>query len=159
VPGRRRIPRIYRRWTDQGEFVWLLDGPIDPGVRKMLANGGISMSFRLPDPARWRLAALKHAYLAACCHLGAIPDTAAAEQIRDLLVAAREAPPRSTSELPSIAAELGIGRTDGPPQGPPLALMAAPGGGPRAADEPWISLAGTVLVRWPLPDAPPRMPN
>lgn len=159
VPGRRRIPRVYRRWTDQGEFVWLLDGPADPGVREMLANGGINMSFRLPDPARWRLAALKHAYLAACCHLGAIPDTVSAEQIRALLVAAREAPPRSPAELPSIAAGLGIGRTDGPPQGPPLALMAAPGRGPGAGVEPWISLAGTVLVGWPLPDAPPHMPH
>jgi hypothetical protein len=158
VLGRRRIPRIYRRWTDEGEFVWLLDGRVDPGVREMLQEGGISVIFREPDPARWRLAALKHAYLAACCHLGAVPESRTADMIRDVLIGARDAPARSSIELSQIAADLRIGRTDGPPQGPSLALMTVAAGGSEERAEAWISLAGTVLVRWPLPDVPTRPP-
>jgi hypothetical protein len=159
VPGRRRIPRVYRRWTDRGEFVWLFDGRVDPGVREMLQEGGISVFFREPDPARWRLAALKHSYLAACCYLGAVPESRTAVMIRDLLVGARDAPARSSIELSQIAADLGIGRIDGAPLGPPLALMTVPARDSEGLAEAWISLAGTVLVRWPLPDVPARPPG
>ena len=163
VPGRRRIPRVYRRWTDRGEFVWLFDGRVDPGVREMLQEGGISVFFREPDPARWRLAALKHSYLAAClaacCYLGAVPESRTAVMIRDLLVGARDAPARSSIELSRIAADLGIGRIDGAPLGPPLALMTVPARDSEGLAEAWISLAGTVLVRWPLPDVPARPPG
>jgi hypothetical protein len=155
VPGRRRIPRVYRRWTDEGEFVWLLDGAVDSGVREMLHDGGLSVFFREPDPARWRLAALKHAYLAACCCLGAVPESATADVIRVLLIGARDAASGSHLQLSQMAAGLGIGRTHGAPRGPSLALMAVPTRESEGSAEAWISLAGAVLVRWPLPDIPP----
>jgi hypothetical protein len=158
VPGRRRIPRVYRRWTDEGQFLWVLDGQVDPVVREMLRDGGLSMFFRLPDPSRWRLAALKHAYLAACCSLGGIPDSPEADLIRAELVRVRDAPPGLGIEVSPLAAELGIGRTDQAPTGPPLALMLVPRREPEAATETWISLAGAVLVRWPLADTPAPPP-
>jgi hypothetical protein len=103
-------------------------------------------------PARWRLAALKHSYLAACCRLGAGPESRTADMIRDLLVVARDAPARSSIELSQVAADLGIGRIDGAPLGPPLALMTVPARDSQELTEAWISLAGTVLIRCTLPD-------
>ncbi|MQA87595.1 MAG: hypothetical protein GEV03_23975 [Streptosporangiales bacterium] len=41
--GLRRIPRIYLRGTEDGQFVLFLDGPVDPAVQTMLANRQISL--------------------------------------------------------------------------------------------------------------------
>ena len=88
-----------------------------------------------------------------------MPESRIADTIRDLLVSARDAPARSSIELSQIAADLSIGRTDGAPLGPPLALMTVPARDSEGLVDAWISLAGTVLVRWPLPDVPVRPPG
>ena len=91
---------------------------------------------------------LKHAYLAARLALGQIPEGAHADEIRQLLVATRDLD--RDAELPSSQIVEGtvIWRTHAAPSGTSLALMAREGDG---APELWISLAGVVGVRWPLP--------
>jgi hypothetical protein len=69
------------------------------------------------------------------------------------------APPNSNIELSQITAELGIGLIDGGAVGPPLALMAVPARDSKGPAEACIALAGTVVVRWPLPDVPARLPR
>lgn len=53
------------------------------------------MSFQRPDPHRYRLAALKSAYLGACLLLGEIPESPDADEIRTEILAARDLGPGS----------------------------------------------------------------
>ncbi len=148
VPGRRRIPPLYYTTSEDGSFALFVDGPLTPAVRDMITSGEWRMNYRLPDPRRYRLALLKHAYLAACLHLGTVPDTATARSIRADLLAARDAP-RSTRPPESEAANrLKVYRSDVGVQGPPLALVARPEG-VAPTREPLISLAGALFVSWP----------
>lgn len=48
----------------------------------MLNSGALDLEIVPPDPAKYQLAALKHAYLAACLDRREIPHTATARQIR-----------------------------------------------------------------------------
>ncbi len=53
-----------------------------PEIMKMIRSGTFWLDFRPPDPSRFKLAALEHAYLAACLYLGYVPLFSEAEQIR-----------------------------------------------------------------------------
>jgi hypothetical protein len=155
VPGRRRVERMLYRTAGAGEFVLVPDGRVDGSFRDMLASGEFRYAFAPPEPARYRLAALKHAYLAACLDRQEIPDTPTAREIRRDLVAARDAPsggPFPTSEL---AMGLSLMRSYAQPAGPSLALCSVASGPDGAAPEMWVLLAGTVCVPWPMPDFPP----
>jgi hypothetical protein len=153
VVGKRRIPQVLLRWTDTGQYVLIVDERADPALRDMLRSGQFSLHISPPDPRRYRIAALKHAYLAVCCQLGGIPASAAAKEVRADLVAARDAV--AMSEIPQShrASDLRIMRSAAGPQGPALALARLPAEDVR--DSVWISLAGSLLVAWPLPDVPP----
>jgi hypothetical protein len=154
VLGKRRVAELLYRQTDDGQFVLVPAKPIDPAVRDMLAAGLLQIEGPPPDPRRYCLAALKHAYLAACLYLREIPDTDHARAVRADLLAARDA---SSSELlpaSAAASALGLARSYTPPKGPPLALIAIPRE-PNIEPEVWISLAGTMAVQWPLPGLPP----
>jgi hypothetical protein len=96
VLGKRRVAELLYRQTDDGQFVLIPAKPIDPAVRDMLAAGLLQIEGPPPDPRRYCLAALKHAYLAACLYLREIPDTDHARAVRADLLAARDA---SSSEL------------------------------------------------------------
>lgn len=144
------------RSTDDGQFVPFLDGRTDPAVRDMLTDGRISAHVQLPDPDRYRLAALKHAYLAACCHLRRIPDSDVATIIRADLKAARDSGRNADVPHSALAAGLGLMRSYDGPTAPPLALAAVHGRDYPDVGEVWISLAGCMLVQWPLPDISPR---
>ena len=141
--GLRRIPRILRRTDGQGNFVLVAEDP-DPAVRDMLVNGQLTLHWRPPDRDRYRLAALKHAYLAACCQLGVIPSGDEADRIRRDLIAARDAPSNAVVPPSETARSLGLMRSFDPPSGPSLALASVAGDG-----RVWLSLAGTLLVQWP----------
>jgi hypothetical protein len=153
IRGRRPLPRIDLRWTDAGQFALLVAGRAHSDVDGVLRRGGDFMvEFREPDLARVRLAALKHAYLAACLAMGSIPQSPTAEGIRADLLAARDV--RANEPLPhsTVAAGVELGRTHAPPSGPAVAIMTPaplPEEGPLDA---WICLAGVVMVRWPLPE-------
>lgn len=155
--GLRRIPRIYLRRTDDGKFVLFLDRPTDPAIRDMLANRQISLHMKPPHRNRYRLAALKHAYLAACCNLRYIPDHPVATTIRSDLLGARNAPTNADVPHSSLAADLGLMRSYNGLSGPPLALAAVPSRSNPSAIEIWISLAGNILVQWPLPSSTPNL--
>ena len=153
VVGRRRIPRVLLRWTGDGQFVLIVDGRADPAFRDMLQSGEFSLHISPPNPRRYRLAALKHAYLAACCQLGAIPTSASAAEVRADLVAARDASGVGNVPESQRASSLRIMRSAAGPQGPALALARLTA--EDARDAVWISLAGSLLVDWPLPDVSP----
>lgn len=155
VPGRRRIPSLMLRSTPEGKFVLIADRP-DPALRDILNSGEMSLSFEPPNRNRYRLAALKHAYLAACLRLKRIPTGRAADQIRADLLAVRDAPDTASIPVSDLAAQLPLLRSYAPPAGPAVGLAI---GRPRQPpDGPWtyfVSLAGVILVGWPLSDAPP----
>lgn len=151
VHGRRRLPRVLRRDTPDGKFVLIPCGPIDPALRDMLAAGRLDYAYVPPDPNRYKLAALKHAYLAACLDRCEIPYTPSAESIRADLLAARAA--SSGREVPTsdYAAAISLSRSYQQPNGPPLALAL------DDSQEVWILLAGTIGVPWPIPDFLPTL--
>lgn len=155
VPGRRRGPRLLRRELPSGEFVLFPDvGHADPAVHDMLVSGELTLHVDPLDMQRVRLAAMKHAYLAACLLLGGIPFTDEADRIREALVAARDASPRDMLSDCAEADRLVLARTGVAPQGPPLALMLE-----HVEDGPGrhvLSLAGTIVVSWPFMDIPPQ---
>jgi hypothetical protein len=101
VPGRRKVRPIYYRKGPDG-FALIADGEMGTDVQRMFEMGTFSMEFREPDPVRYRLAALKHAYLAACLYLGYVPDFPEAR--RDQARTARG--PRDALEDPSGAKQV-----------------------------------------------------
>jgi hypothetical protein len=155
VQGRRRVPSTHLRWTDEGQFVLIVDDRADPAVRDMLASGQIMLDMLLPDRNRYQLAALKHAYLAACCNLRRIPEGAIADVIRADLIKARDAAKNPDIPRSAVAAGLGLMRSFARPSEPILALAAVGSRTSPGMSEVWISLAGTVLVQWPLPEVSP----
>ena len=145
--GKRLVRCVDMLTTDDGQF--MLMARLDRESHAALAQAKqFGLEFRRPEKSRAKVAALKHAYLAACLALGQIPEGPHADKIRDLLVATRDLD--RDAELPSsqIVEDTAIWRTHTAPSGPSLALMAPEGDG---AAELWISLAGVVGVRWPLP--------
>jgi hypothetical protein len=157
VPGMRRVPPLYfRKATDGDEFAIFVDGPLTPEVQQMFASGTFNMNYRLPDERRYKLALLKHAYLAACLLLRRVPDTPDARAIRADLIAGRDTPKRSRPPRSKAADRLTVYRSGAGKQGPPLALVAQQH--PEADDTNptvLISLAGVLFVTWPLEDCPP----
>lgn len=155
VEGRRRVRSTHLRWSDKG-FVLVVEGA-DPAVKDMLTSGQITLDMLLPDRNRYQLAALKHAYLAACCNLRHIPGGAMADVIRADLMSARDAPTNTDIPHSAVAAELSLMRSYAEPSEPILALAAVASKTSPGMSEVWISLAGTVLVQWPLSDVPPTL--
>ena len=157
VPGRRKIARLLNRATPDGRFVLVPDGRTDPTVRDMLAAGEVELTISPPDPRRYRLAALKHAYLAACLDRREIPDTDTARTIRHDLVAFRDAPRDGPVPDSDYARAMPLMRSYAQPGGPPITLCLADTGRDDGQQEVWILLAGTVAVPWPMPDFTPLL--
>lgn len=155
IPGRRHVPTIYHRQAPDGTFVWLVDGQLAPEVKQMLASGKLDMHYRPSEPRRYKLALLKHAYLAACLHRKDVPDTELARAIRADLVTARDA--ITDAQLPESkpARRINVYRSHLGRQGPPLALVAKQDPSGEIEPEVLISLAGVIFVTWPFPDLPP----
>src|SRR5689334_3212670 len=87
VRGNRSSSRILWRTTPAGEFALLLDGRHDPAIIDMLRSGQVDIAGLLPDRNRYRLALLKHAYLAGCMMFGVLQGEAADEVRHDLITA------------------------------------------------------------------------
>lgn len=155
ISGRRHIPTIYHRQAADGTFAWFVDGELTPEVEQMLTSGKLDMHYHPPSPRRYRLALLKHAYLAACLHRKDVPDTALARTIRADLVAARDA--ITDEQLPESesAERIKVYRSHIGRQGPPLALVAKEDTDGASEPEVLISLAGVLFVTWPFPDLSP----
>ncbi len=150
------IGRIYMRQTPDGKPVVIITGPMEIGPRRDEPLTGFELGTPVIPECVIKLAALKHAYLAACLHLEEIPQTPMARAIRADLVAARDAPDKYSLPESDIAASLVLAKTYNVPVGPPLALVSV-----ESATEPrlagvGISLAGAIMVGWPL-DLLPRL--
>ncbi|MCX4639895.1 HNH endonuclease [Streptomyces platensis] len=151
VRGARRTSRILHRQTEDGEFALLLDrGKMDREIQqKMVVDSTITMTYSLPDPRRYRLAAMKSAYLGACLITKSIPETAEANAIRDELMDVRELDSQQRPKISPLCRDLMIAKSQGPSTPGEIALVQTrpPNGGrPMFA----ISLARTLLVSWPI---------
>jgi hypothetical protein len=150
LPGVRRAPRLLLRTTSDGEAVMIQDrGRSDPNIEAMLASGTARMHYRIPNPRVWRVAALKHAYLAACLALGEIPDTDHAAALRGILVLTRDA---ERGELPpenNLSMTLRVAQSNQPAHGPTILLAALVNAEDEIVDY-GLSFSGTLFVSWPL---------
>jgi hypothetical protein len=117
IPGRRHAGRILWRANPQGEFVLVLNGRYDRAIIDMLASGQVDLTGLLPDSNRYRLALLKHAYLAACLRFG-VPEGDGADQVSPDLIAARDAPSRHDVPESRLALGLTVLRRQEPPAEP-----------------------------------------
>lgn len=143
--------------TQGGEVVVMPERGSDPGVEfdaRLREGGRLNSHWRRPAPAEIRNGMLKSAYLAACLHLGHVPDVESAESIRRELQRVADAPRRSDVVAGPFAAGLRFYRTGAPPT---VALALMHGHGPARDEGPehLIALAGTVLVDWPFPEINP----
>lgn len=156
VRGARRSPRIYVMDSDAG-FGLVPDVELAAEVEDMLRAGTFQLHYREPDPRRFKIALLKHTYLAACLYLGYVPDTAEAIAIREFLVAARDAPRREGPPVDPLVDNLVVYRSGRPAAGPPLAIVKTQPAEVAGGVPPYlISLAGTLFVSWPFSVVPPR---
>ncbi|MBO3752157.1 hypothetical protein J5X84_39365 [Streptosporangiaceae bacterium NEAU-GS5] len=154
VRGRRRSARLLYRETPDGKFGLIPDtGKSDPAIEDILHGDEFAMTHTPLDKTIVQLAALKSAYLAACLHLGRVPETPSAKQIRADLLAARDAP-KGSHPTSTAAAQVKLWRTYADPNGPVLALLEN-SDATEFADRHLISLAGTVIVSWPFPEMSP----
>lgn len=150
VPGRRRLPRVLLRTSAAGEIAMIVDkGRVDPKFGEMLASGTGQIHYRIPNPRVWRVAALKHAYLAACLALGDIPDTEHAAYIRGVLVATRDGKRGDLPPETGLSTGLRLSRSHQPAQGPTILLVALVDAHGTPVDY-GFSFAGTLFVSWPL---------
>lgn len=150
VRGRRRVPPLLVRRTDGGQFVLIIDSKAPPEIRTMLEHGQFEVEMTPPQPHRYRIAALKQAYLGACIRLRDIPDTRSARLIRRDLLAARDASSNGSVPKSEIAASIVLARTYSEPAGPPLVLCRFIGEGHGRAMG--LLFAGHLLVSWPFDD-------
>jgi hypothetical protein len=156
IPGKRRAPTIYYRKAKDGDaFALFVDGDLTPEVQQMFASGNLNINYRVPDPRRYKMALLKHAYLAACLHLQSVPDTDEAGAIRAALLAVRDTPRNQRPPEFGAADRIKVFRSHAGTQGPPLALVAREAPGNNTEPEVLISLAGVLFVSWPFTDLPP----
>ncbi|MFC7624332.1 hypothetical protein [Microlunatus sp. GCM10028923] len=156
IPGKRRLPTIYYL-EEKGSKRFALNpaGELTPEVIQMMESGTFWLNYREPDPRRWRLALLKHAYLAACLYRGDVPESADAQAIRGDLIAARDTPSRASLPESEAASRLKVYRSGVGRQGSPLSLVARVHPQDASADpEVLISLAGVLFVSWPFTDLP-----
>jgi hypothetical protein len=156
VRGARRGPRIYVMDSDAG-FGLFPDAELAAEVEAMLRAGTFQLHYRAPDPQRFRIALLKHAYLAACLYLGYVPDIDEAVAIREVLVAMRDAPRRGRPPAEPLAERLAVYRSGRPAAGPHLAIMKTQPAEVAGGVPPYlISLAGSLFVSWPFSVVPRR---
>jgi hypothetical protein len=146
VRGARQSGRILWRTTPAGEFVLLMNGRYDPAIIDMLKSGQVDLAGLLPDRNRYRLALLKHAYLAACMRFG-VPQGDKADEIRRDLMAARDA--ASRMDVPESRLALGLTvlrryQPCRPGTAPVVWAVAQVPTGPCNG----VLLAGCVFVSW-----------
>jgi len=146
VRGNRSSSRILWRTTPAGEFALLLDGRHDPAIIDMLRSGQVDIAGLLPDRNRYRLALLKHAYLAGCMMFGVLQGEAA-DEVRHDLITARDAAIRQDVPQSRLALGLTVLRCYEPTsyvRAPVVRAVAYEAAGPCEG----VLLAGRVFVSW-----------
>jgi hypothetical protein len=146
IRGDRKSGRILWRTTPAGEFVLLMNGRYDLAIIDMLKSGQVDLAGLLPDRNRYHLALLKHAYLAACMKFGVLQGDAA-DEIRQDLIAARDAASRQAVPESRLALGLTVLRRhqpSSPVTAPVVTAVAHEPTGPCHG----VLLAGRVFVSW-----------
>lgn len=148
VEGRRKTSRVLLRNTG-GKVVLIPEHPLNPDLEPLFTSGAFVMEYHVPDHAVWSLAALKHAYLGACLLLQRVPDSPLAQQVRNDLVAVRDAAARQALPGSAIAKSLRTARSMKRASGPTVSLVALVLPDGTIADA-GLSFAGTLFISWPL---------
>jgi hypothetical protein len=149
VRGSRRVAPVRLRTTPDGGFVLVVTGGDRGAIRDMLDAGGeMQMEFAEPDPHRYQVALLKHAYLAACLHLGKVPEGAASDDVRAELIAIRDSADRHDLPAAPISASLDYGRSYEPTDGA-LHIGSLDDSDGNAVLK---IVMGAIVVSWPLND-------
>ncbi len=150
IPGHRRVPNVrLLKETDGNEVILLFDGSFPDEAVEMLRSGTAKITYSPPDPRRWGLALLKHAFLAACLYMKCVPETDEIQQIRSELITARDWDMRRRPPESEAASRLRVYRSESGRQGPPLALVVKDPDEAGGEAEILISLAGVLFVTWP----------
>ena len=148
VLGHRFVDSVHLRYTEGGQFVLALQGGPRDELVSMLESGELVAEFRLPDENRYRIAALKQVYLAACLLKRSIPMTRGAEAVRAELLSARDASDIQSVPIGEIAAGLQLGRAaDRAKETPALTTCVVNN---RGSTWHGVLLGGAVAVSWPL---------
>lgn len=154
VRGSRRMPDILVRQLENGEPLLIHNvGKLDMSIDSLLSSlsegesTDLTLTFSVPSDLMVKIAALKHAYLAACLAIQDVPDSHEARCIRSLLVAARDS--RRDEPLPSWEgfSDFAVRITGlAPIEFPILIVDWATQSG--AVTE--VVLGGTISTSWPL---------
>ena len=145
VRGQRRARQAALSFQEDGTWAVVLDRP-DPAVASMLRDGALTLEYAAPARALWRTALLKHAYIAACVYLRAVPTTPHSSMIRDELLQARAAGVRHT--IGPFADTIRSFRGYGPALAPAYIAAVETDGMQLAA----VGLGRFGLAAWPMPD-------
>ena len=158
VPGFRSVGDMSMMTNFDGRFVILTRSGFHPAVRSAaLRTGRFDLSTHCHQDDRRQVAALKHAYLAACINLGEVPTGAEAAAIRNELVVARDAPKHLPLPSSPRAASLRLFRSfDRLPGVPNLAIHGVATTEPGRV-LPIVTLAGRIGVEWPFEEIDPRL--
>jgi hypothetical protein len=126
-------------------MVLVAEGETGPDVIEMLKSGEVELSGVRPSRARYRLALLKHAFLAGCMEFGIIRGHWA-DVVRNDLIAARDCGNRRLIPSSAMADGLTVLRYFGPSLDvPPVAVAVAPVDG---VGMDGVLLGGRVFVSW-----------
>lgn len=152
IRGNRKTPRVLIRQTSDGSPLLMLDrGRVDSAVVDMLAGRAgdrFSMRATIPPPRRVTIAVLKSAYLAVCVLTRSIPQGERSDNVRELLVAARDDPDGlAWPHEQEVFGPLGYAKLHREPSAGAAYLILDPRG-----DEPEMAInMGNVLVAsWPI---------
>lgn len=88
LPGYRNAGDVLLRTTTTGKFALVVSASPRSGLDSVLqqarVSGHLTATFTIP-PDTWKIALLKSAYLAACLHLGEVPMSSDADQVREII--------------------------------------------------------------------------
>lgn len=150
LPGKRAAKVAFR--SSQGRPNGMFIRSAATGFEEILGAGSGKLSVKPLEMALVHASLLKHAYLAACLTNRQIPMTTEAEQIRAVLLAARD---READALERTQKVLGFE--------PAVGWIEAPGAPPVLLTETeetgelrWLfMLGGRFVVQWPFKDLQP----
>lgn len=158
LPGSRVAGGVLLRATRDGKFALIVSGRPADGVHDVLTAAGltdeVTGSFVLPTGG-WVVALLKSSYLAACVHLGEVPDSPDAEYARTVIRSGTFGPREPTVGVGRDAVPFRVFRAyevdEVEARRVWVGVAALPWSG---GDVPifGVGLGAVAFVTWPLPD-------
>jgi hypothetical protein len=149
----RRLPNVQLLVTDAGEFVVASSGNSKAAASLMVPKTTVTLIAEGPDQVRWRIALMKHAYLAHCIAYG-ITDDLTMTQVRNDLINARDSARREQVHPSKVADSMLVMRTG--QRAERLASIVVAQAEHEDGCVEGVILAGQVFVSWPSADGPSR---